>query len=133
MSALKRAAKGIIADLIGAPVEEVNLAFAGYKNGTFRGQLYDFDILVLITLFEALMPMIMQLIEQCETKNRNRIIRRIRRPSRRQRRLFRGRCEVALAYLEWDSRDVADVALEYSRYQSKTSISKVIDECRGAK
>lgn len=125
----REAAEGIIADHLGCERTEVTEAFVDFRAGRRTGQLYGIDLIALLALFEALMPMILQLIEQCQTPNRNRITRRIRRPSRRQRWAFRDRCDVALADLEqFNARDVADVSLEYARWQSRSAIRRIVDE-----
>ena len=127
----------VVAEVIGVDVPVLADAVARFESGQVSAgeQIVGIDIAMIIMLIETLMPMIMDLIDNCNA-NQDRVNAAIRNPGLFQRVRFRRLVNRAVRNGEprWrsESHEIGTIMLEKAAAATEEAVDAVINECRNA-
>ena len=127
----------VVAEDIGTDIPSLAGAVQRYEEGTVGSgeELVGIDISMIIMLIETLMPMIMDMIDNCNA-NQTRVTRAIQNPGLFQRVSFRRQVNRAIRNGEprWrsESHELATIMMRKAAEATPESVGAVIDQCRNS-
>ena len=135
MSALQLFTEEVVADLLGVEPPMITAAVQRFESGEMQAgeEIVGIDIIAIIALIEMLMPLIMDLIDNCPA-NQARVRESIQSPRLMQRVRFRRMVNRAVRQgaPRWrnESYEVAKIMLDRAASSDDATVDAVIDECR---
>ena len=125
----------VVARILNVEVSIVSAAVQRFEAGEMQAgeQIAGIDIIAIIALIEMLMPMIMEMINNCQA-NQSRVNATIRNPRLIQRIVFRMNVNRAVRQGEprWrnEAHEIANVMLTLAGDSDEATVDSVINECR---